>query len=936
MLYSYLILAIAALIPAGISILIYVLERNTALGTANNKVKQVGYGIIFGALAVLGTEAGIPMNGAQVNCRDAAVLCAGLLFGGPAGIIAGIIGGVERWIAVAWGVGSFTRVACSVSTVIAGFYAALLRKFMFESKKPGTLIAFAMGVVMEVFHLTMVFITNMGEPQRAMAVVQACTVPMVLANGLSVMIAVFFMERIGRAGQVKQIGQSRISQIIQRWLLVAVLFAFAITSFFVIRLQDTVANTQTDHSLENANQEVVRDIQDASDAYLVTLAYAVRDQMQSMDIKSLAADYMVAEINVVDQNGIITKSTQKNFVGFDMGSGEQSAEFLCLLGDQESYVQAFGPITINPKIKRKYAGVKLEDGFLQIGLDARAVQWDLAQRVQDFTRNKKIGDTGFVLIVDSADNLVSRPVGFDPTLEEQVMRMEMPPEGERTIVTLATEDYYCRRDVQDEYSILALQTVTEAMQTRTISVYVNIFLEILVFALLFGLIYLLIRNVVVNQIKSINTSLSKISGGNLDEVVNVRSNAEFSSLSDDINTTVDTLKRYISEASARIDRELEAAKSIQSSALPVVQPDVTGRGDVDLYAYMDPAKEVGGDFYDFYMNGDKFFNFLIADVSGKGIPAAMFMMRAKTELKNKTEAGMEINDAFYHGNIDLCQGNDAEMFVTAFQGTLNLDTGLVNFANAGHNQPLVRHGNAPYEMVKTKVNFVLAGMEGARYLKQELQLQKGDSIFLYTDGVTEATNAHQELYGNDRLLAIANAKEYASMKEMCEAIRDDIDKFVGEAPQFDDITMVGIRFIGLEDDWVMRFDEAKLDDIPFLTEKAEEELERLGCSMKTITQFSVAIDELYSNIVKFAYPRDKTGYASLTIRKSRESGTVQLIFEDAGRPYNPLTNADPDITLSAEERSIGGLGIYIVRQTMDEVLYRYENDRNIFTIGKKL
>ena len=932
---SYLSLAIASLIPAGVSILIYVLERNTSLGTANRKVKQIVYGILFGALAILGTEAGIPMNGAQVNCRDAAVLCAGLLFGAPAGIIAGIIGGVERWIAVAWGIGSFTRIACSVSTILAGFYAAVLRKYLFENKKPGTLIAFAVGVVMEVFHLTMVFITNMAEPQRAMAVVQACTLPMVLANGVSVMIAVFFMELIGRSAQAKQTHQSKITQIIQRWLLVAVLFAFVITSFFVIRLQTTIAANQTDQALENANQEVMQDIQDASDAYLVSLAYELVGKMETMDIKSLAADYMVAEINIVDKNGIITKSTQKNFVGFDMRSGEQAAEFLCLLDDQESYVQEFGPITFNPKIKRKYAGVKTADGFVQIGLDARAVQWDLAKRVQDFTKNKMIGDTGFVLIVDSADNLVSRPANFDPALEDEVIHLEMPPEGIRTAITLNGTEYFCRRDVQDEYSILALQTAEESMQTCTISIYVNIFLEILVFALLFGLIYLLIRQVVVNQIKSINNSLSKISGGNLDEVVNVRSNAEFSSLSDDINTTVDTLKRYISEASARIDRELEAAKSIQSSALPVAQADVTGRGDVDLYAYMDPAKEVGGDFYDFYMNGDKHFNFLVADVSGKGIPAAMFMMRAKTELKNKTEAGMEINDAFYHGNIDLCQGNDAEMFVTAFQATLNLDTGLVQFANAGHNQPLVRHGSGPYEMLKTRVNFVLAGMEGARYLKQELHLDKGDSIFLYTDGVTEATNANQELYGNDRLLAIANAKEYGSMKEMCEAIREDIDRFVGEAPQFDDITMVGVRYIGIEDDWVMRFDEVSLDDIPTLTEKAEEELERLGCSMKTITQFSVAIDELYSNIVKFAYPKDKPGYASMTIHQSRETDTVQIIFEDAGRPYNPLTNADPDITLSAEERSIGGLGIFIVRQTMDEVLYRYENDRNIFTIGKK-
>lgn len=182
-------ISVAAALPAIAAVAIYLLDKNTKLGKMNPKAKQIIIGFIFGCLAILGTEWGIPYKvGAQLNCRDAAVLVAGLMFGGPAGIIAGLMGGIERFIAVAWGVGRYTRIACSLSTMIAGFYAAALRKYMFEDKKPTWLLSFAIGIVMEVFHLTMVFITNVNTAEKAMEVVMTLTIPMLLANGLSVMV----------------------------------------------------------------------------------------------------------------------------------------------------------------------------------------------------------------------------------------------------------------------------------------------------------------------------------------------------------------------------------------------------------------------------------------------------------------------------------------------------------------------------------------------------------------------------------------------------------------------------------------------------------------------------------------------------------------------------------------------------------------------------
>ena len=934
MINSYIKLGVASLIPVLTAALLYYLDKRTPFGKINKWVKQIIFGVIFGGLAVLGTEWGIPINGAQVNCRDAAVLISGLMFGSPAGIIAGVIGGVERWFAVAWGVGAYTRVACAVSTIFAGIYAAVLRKYMFEDKKPGVFISFAIGVVMEVLHLTMVFITNMDTAEKAMSVVKACTIPMVLANGIAVFLAALAVAIISHEKvRIKQ-SSVRISQTIQKWLLVTVLFAFAVTSFFVFRLQDEMAKTQTDSLLSLAIEEVSADINDASDANMINIAKKVREEMMTTDLSEITKKYNIAEVSLIDKNGIITNSTDPKYIGFDMSSGEQAAEFLCLLGDTGYYVQEYGPITSDPTIYRKYAGIKTASGFLQVGFDAEQFQKDIDEEVVGITRNRHIGKTGYILIIDNDLNIISAPKDMDlQKLEAEGKGATLPEESVTFKATLNGKMSYCRYLSVEGYHIVSVLPEDEALQMRNIALYVNTFLEIMVFAALFGLIYLLIKKVVVNRIKSINESLAQITNGNLAVVVDVRSNEEFASLSDDINMTVETLKRYIDEASARIDSELEFAKNIQASALPNVFPAYPKRKDFDIYASMNPAKEVGGDFYDFYMTHNDSFNFLVADVSGKGIPAAMFMMRAKTELKTLTESDVPLEDVFTRGNAALCEGNDAGMFVTAWQGGIDLTTGVLKYANAGHNPPLVKHVDGKFEYLRSRAGFVLAGMDGVKYKTQELKLDRGDVVFLYTDGVTEATNANNELYGEERLLMAINSKEFDNVQEMCEHIKSDVDAFVGEAPQFDDITMLAFKYIGVSSPKI-NVENATLDDIPKITEFVEEELEKLGCPMKATMQIDVALDEILSNIIRYGYAKEESGPIEVMVAEGREPNTVYIRFADYGIPYNPLTKEDPDVTLSAEERGIGGLGIFIVRKTMDDVKYKYENDQNILTLKK--
>jgi len=795
-------LSIAALIPVAAAVVFYLIERKNKEKIHSNKrtelVWQVIIGIVFGGIAVLGNEWGIPMNGAVVNCRDGAVLTAGFLFGGPAGILAGLIGGVERWLAVAWGAGTFTKVACSVSTVLAGFYAAALRRFMFDNKKPGWFMSFACGLVMEVVHLTMVFLTNLAEVERAASVVKSCTVPMLVANSLTVLLASFtlsfFSEDKNKLLQIKQ----RISDTIQRWLLVVIIFAFVLTSTFSFLLQTNLAENDAERLLEIVLNDIAADISDASDASMLITAQNIKNDLAKDNLENVAKRYGVSEIDVIDKDGIIIQSTTKVFVGFDMHSGEQAREFLSILDGAESVVQEYGPISYNKSIYRKYAGIPYKDGILQIGLDAKALQDNLASQIGLRAKNRRVGKDGVAVIADAQGRIVSVTETYtgDP-VSTRFVRDALSWEQNVVIdENIEETPCYCMSTKVEGYIIIAAYPVAEAMNNRTVATYVNSFMEVLIFAVLFALVYFLIKYLVVSQINKINKSLGEITRGDLDVTVDVRTNEEFASLSDDINHTVDTMKELIAEAAARIDKELEFARNIQASALPNVFPAFPQRPEFDIFASMDTAKEVGGDFYDFYMSEDGCLNFLIADVSGKGIPAALFMMRSKVQLKSLTENGLPVNEVFTIGNEHLCEGNEADMFVTAWQGKLNPKTGQVTFANAGHNPPLVRHGNGDFEYLRSRAGMVLAGIDITVYKLQELQLQPGDIIYLYTDGVTEATDANEELYGEDRLLNLLNNVGTDDVQTICKAVKADLALFVGEAEQFDDITMVAVRYLG--------------------------------------------------------------------------------------------------------------------------------------------
>lgn len=268
----------------------------------------------------------------------------------------------------------------------------------------------------------------------------------------------------------------------------------------------------------------------------------------------------------------------------------------------------------------------------------------------------------------------------------------------------------------------------------------------------------------------------------------------FGKMAVDIERYIENLTKITAEKE-RIGAELDVATHIQKSMLPCVFPAFPDRKEFDIYATMDPAKEVGGDFYDFFMVDERHLAIVMADVSGKGVPAALFMVIGKTLIKDHTQPGIGLGEVFTKVNNLLCESNSEGLFITAFEGVLDLVTGEFSYVNAGHEVPYICRKGQSYELYPVKPGFILAGMKNIRYTEGSVQLEPGDKIFLYTDGVPEATNAQNELYGSERLHDSLNKNKGRTLKDLLISVKADVDAFVAEAPQFDDITMLALEYI---------------------------------------------------------------------------------------------------------------------------------------------
>ncbi|MBR5871100.1 MAG: SpoIIE family protein phosphatase [Clostridia bacterium] len=911
--------------------------------------KQIIIGVLFGGVSAFASSYGVEWLGAVVKVRDSAPLSSGLIFGAPAGIISGFIGGLYRWFSVYWGAGMYTRLACSIATILAGFMAAGLRKLMFDNKKPTWGYGVCIAVACEVIHMILIFITNMENSSQAFEFVKGATTPMIIGNAIAVGLAIIIVSLLSHERFRVKKDNEQISSTFQRWLLACIVIAYLVTSSFTYILQNGMVKVETQEVFTTAINDVEAAVKGKSDAALLEIAQSVKEEYESdpsMSLTALKTKHNVVEINFVNSDGVVEKSTEAGNVGYDMNLSEQSKEFVDVLTAQDHFVQKYSPRGIDGTVWRKYAAINLADGgFIQVGYDAEQFHTMLDEFVVDVTKNRHVGTSGFAAVLDETLSLVIdneyaalhvSTIGIDPPDEMKEGKTATALYYADIVdgkTDLSARHMYVFKFVEG-YCIIAAMPEAEAVFMRDASLYTSIFMQVIIFATLFVFIYILIKRVIINNLEKINDTLGRITKGDLNVTVDVRSSREFSSLSDDINSTVSTLKRYIAEAAARIDKELEYAKQIQLSALPTNFPEGE---EYNIYAQMIAAKEVGGDFYDFYKLNDTTVAFLAADVSGKGIPAAMFMMTAKTIIKSLAESGMPVNEIFTRANEKLCENNEAGMFVTAWMGILDITTGNMQFANAGHNPPLLKRANGDFAYLKTRAGFVLAGMEGVRYRVGELTLSSGDRLFLYTDGVPEATNAENTLYGEDRLLAFMNQNAAVDAVTLLPALKANIDEFVGDAPQFDDITMLMFDYKPNEGGANMTYQTfpAKVESLSDVLGFVDRTLESYACPMKIQTAICVAIEEVFVNVAHYAYG-DGEGDMTLAIGFDETNGTLTFRMTDNGVPFDPLQKPDPDITLSAEEREIGGLGIFIAKKTMNSITYAYENGKNILTMMKKI
>ena len=456
--------------------------------------------------------------------------------------------------------------------------------------------------------------------------------------------------------------------------------------------------------------------------------------------------------------------------------------------------------------------------------------------------------------------------------------------------------------------------------------------------MLLFLAYLIIAQFINKPIEQLIFAVRQLAEGNLDTRINITSHDELRLLADTFNKMTGELKKTIEEAAheraekQKINTELSVAASIQASMLPRVFPPFPERTEFDIYASMIPAKEVGGDFYDFFFVDKDNLALVIADVSGKGISAALFMVVAKT-LINDNSSGNSPAAVFENVNRRLCENNEMGLFVTAIIGFYNIPTGKFVFVNAGHNPPLLLKEGKNYEFIKTDPCIVLAFTEDVKYKEEEIYLGYGDVLFLYTDGVTEAMTHDKELFGEQRLVDVLNENKDCLPMELLQAVKRKVDNFANGTEQADDITMLAIKISGNPENRVKKMKiQAKANNLKRIIGFINKELKKKNCSDEIQDMIDVAVEEIFVNIANYAYEPDA---GDVTMYVSAEEKAV-IRFEDTGKPYNPIEFADPDFEKDISSREIGGLGIYLVKKLMDSIEYSRVDDKNILIITKNL
>ena len=659
-------------------------------------------------------------------------------------------------------------------------------------------------------------------------------------------------------------------------LVLSILATFALSMAFSWILHDRLAERDVYALIDRTFENVAAEIIDCVNERLVRQCMAVREVLDegypadTASLQALARKMNITEISIANSDGDIISSSVPDYLAHDgkpafnfKTAGGKAEDMMCLVTGQETeYCQPFRSNTANGAW-RKFVGVwKPSGGFVEIGCDGESLRALSRAAIVDLFRNWHVGGTGGIVVTTVSGLILS-------DYEE--------PNREGSQWTEPDDSFYWKKKAIESFPTYVMVPKDSAAVQRDVLVGATATLNGLALVFVALLVGFVISSFVRQQMRT------------------------------------------------QAAKDLKMAKDIQLSALPNVFPPFPDMSSFSIWASMDTAKEVGGDFYDFYFTGQDRVLFLVADVSGKGVPAAMFMMRAKTLIKSAAQTGKPLAQVFDDANDALCDGNSSSTFVTAWAGEININTGRVVYVNAGHNPPIVRRGSK-CEYLKSKPSLVLGAMSGIHYSVGELQLAPGDSIYLYTDGITEQPNASGALYGEERLLKQLSG---CTLQEeaLLRTVLGDVRRHAAGAEQADDCTQLVMRYRGVPE-VVTREYAPTMDGVAAAADDLAAALESVPNAEKA--RLMVAADEIFANILRHS---GATRW-SLTVERTHCPEGVRLMIADDGKPFDPLAQRDPDTALCAEDRQVGGLGIFIVKKTMSPVTYKRRNGQNILTMGK--
>lgn len=447
------------------------------------------------------------------------------------------------------------------------------------------------------------------------------------------------------------------------------------------------------------------------------------------------------------------------------------------------------------------------------------------------------------------------------------------------------------------------------------------------------LVIIYISRNITKPLRKLADATKDIASGNLEfDIPDISSNDEVGNLSRSFDYMKGSLKQYISDLKdttaikERIESELKIARDIQMGIINTKFPAFPERTEFEIFASIKPAREVGGDFYDFFFIDDNNLYFLIGDVSDKGVPASLFMAVTKTLIKAVGTQSKPLNEILYKVNNDLCADNEMSLFVTLFCGILDTSTGEVTYTNCGHNSPLYvdRHGNV-YNLEITE-DMAVGVFDNVQFHTKKIKLDSGESIFLYTDGVTDAGDSGNNYYGLERLKEKLKKCYNQPTQKITEYIDKDINEFSGNVSQSDDITIVSIKYNGMTENFFEIEIRNNVDELEILNNAVSDFSSKRNINNAILCDIQLVLEEIITNIIKYGYPDNKEHIIKVKIIKNTQRVVVEIV--DDGVEFNPLDYPEPDINKPLEERQIGGLGIHLVRNCMNDLRYERINGTN--------